>query len=189
MNTAIENAYSQRPEKNCYQRWLPIAGAALLVITLSLVPSVTKAAPDDGAVTAAAITPSLTTPPTSPAGLWSDVVHAPDNSFSFKAFELWGRDGTWIGSGQIDLTPAALESSAWGVWKQVGPGQFRVILRVWTYDPSANPTGYGAGDFIFTLSTDGRTYHGQGPLQYYDNNGNPLGPPIPTLDDGTRIGP
>ena len=171
MNTAIENAYSQRPGKNCYQRWLPIARAALLVIMLTLVPSVTKAAPDDG----------------SPAGLWSDVVHAPDNSFSFKAFELWGGDGTWIGSGQIDLTPAALESSAWGVWKKIGPLQFQVILRVWTYDSSANPTGFGTGDFIYTLSTDGMTYHGEGSLQYFDNNGNPLGPPIPTIDDARRI--
>jgi hypothetical protein len=171
MNTAIENAYSQRPGRNCYQHWLPIAWAALLVITLSLVPSVTKAVPDDA----------------SPAGLWSTVVHAPDNSFSFKAFELWGRDGTWIGSGQIDLTPAALESSAWGVWRHVGPRQFHMILRVWTYDPSANPTGFATGDFTYTLSRDGRTYRGEGTLQYFDNDGSPLGPPIPTLDDGTRI--
>jgi len=171
MNTAIENAYSQRSGKNCYQRWLPIARAALLVVTLSLVPRVTKAATEVGL----------------PAGLWSTVVHAPDNSFSFKAFELWGRDGTWIGSGQIDLTPAALESSAWGVWSHVGPRQFRVVLRVWTYDPSANPTGFGTGDFTYTLSSDGKTYHGEGPLQFFDNDGNPLTPPIPTLDDGTRI--
>ena len=171
MNTAIENAYSQRPEKNRYQPWLAIARAALLVITLSLVPRVTKAVPDDGR----------------PAGLWSDVVHAPDNSFSFKAFELWGRDGTWIGSGQIDLTPAALESSAWAVWRHVGPRQFRLIARVWTYDPSANPTGFGTVDMIFTLSRDGRTYHGEGITQFFDNDGNPVTPPIPTLDEGTRI--
>src|SRR5215470_4109832 len=119
MNTAIENAYSQRPGKNCYQRWLPIARAALLVITLSLVPRVIKAAPDNGG----------------PAGLWSTVVHAPDNSFSFPAFELWGSGGTFIGSGQPDLTPAALGSSAWGVWRRIGPRQFRVIARFWTYDP------------------------------------------------------
>jgi len=170
MNTAIENAYI-RWGKNYYQRWLPIARAALLIITLSLVPRVTKAAPGDG----------------SPAGLWSTVVHAPDNSFSFPAFELWGGGGTFIGSGQPDLTPAALGSSAWGVWKKIGPRQFQVIARFWTYDPSANPTGFATLDFTFTLSGDGTTYHGQGPTQFFDNNGNPLGPPIPTLDDGTRI--
>jgi len=171
MNTAIENAYSQRPGKNCYQRWLPIARAALLVITLNLVAGVIKAAPDNGG----------------PAGLWSTIVHAPDNSFSFPAFELWGGGGTFIGSGQPDLTPAALGSSAWGVWTKIGPRQFRVIARFWTYDPSANPTGFATLDFTFTLSRDGKTYHGQGPTQFFDNDGNPLGPPIPTLDDGTLI--
>jgi hypothetical protein len=171
INTAIENAYSQRPVKNCYQRWLPVALAALLVITLSLAPRVTKAAPDAGL----------------PVGLWSTVVHAPDDSFSFKAFELWGGDGTFIGSGQIDLTPEALGSSAWGVWSHVGPRQFRVIARFWTYDASANPTGFATVDFTFTLSRDGRTYRGEGTLQFFDNDGNPLTPPIPTLDDGTRI--
>ena len=171
MNTAIENAYNQRRGKNCYRRWLPIARAALLVITLSLVPHVTKAGSDNG----------------SPAGLWSTVVHAPDNSFSFNAFELWGGGGTFIGSGQTDLTPAALESSAWGVWSKIGPRQFRVTARFWTYDASANPTGFATVDFTFTLSSDGTTYHGEGPLQFFDNNGNPLGPPIPTFDDGTRI--
>ena len=170
MNTAVENAYSQRLGKNCYQRWLPIARAALLVITLSFVPRVTKAALDDGG----------------PAGLWSTVVHAPDNSFSFPAFELWG-SGTWIGSGQPDLTPAALESSAWGVWTKIGPRQFRLIARGWTYDPNANPTGFVTVDLTYTLSRDGTTYHGEGPLQFFDNDGNPLSPPIPTLDDGTRI--
>jgi hypothetical protein len=45
-------------------------------------------------------------------GLWQTVVSAADNSFPpFKAFELYG-PGTWIGSGQPDMTPAALESSA-----------------------------------------------------------------------------
>ena len=171
VSTAIGNAYSRIQGKNCYQRWLPIARAALLVITLSLVPRVAKAKPDDG----------------SPAGLWSDVVHAVDGSFSFNAFELWGSDGMWIGSGQTDLTPAALTSSGWGVWSHVGPRQFEQIARAWTYDSSANPTGFVTVDFIFTLSRDGRTYHGAGPLQFFDNDGNPLGPPIPTLDDGTRI--
>jgi hypothetical protein len=77
MNIAIENAYSHRRGKNCYQRWLAIARATLLVITLSLIPSVTKAEPNNG----------------SPAGLWSTVVHAADDSFSFKAFDLWAAAG------------------------------------------------------------------------------------------------
>jgi hypothetical protein len=171
MNTAIENAYSHRRGKNCYQRWLPIARATLLVITLSLIPRVTKAGPDNG----------------SPAGLWSTVVHAADDSFSFKAFDLWGGGGTFIGSAQTDLTPAALESPAWGVWSKIGPRQFRVIARFWTYDASANPSGFATVDFTFTLSRDGRTYHGEGPLQFFDNDGNPLTPPIPTFDDGTLI--
>lgn len=171
MNTAIENAYSHRSEKSYHQSWLPILRVWLLIITLSLAPHVTKAAPDGD----------------HPAGLWSTVVHAPDGSFSFPALELWGDGGTFIGSGQPDLTPAALESSAWGTWKKVGPRQFRMIARVWTYDPDANPTGFLTVDFTYTLSRDGTTYHAEGPLQFFDNDGNPLGPPIPTLDDGTRI--
>jgi len=157
------------------KRWLAVALAALLVVTLSLASRVTRAAAEGEEDRNDIV------------GLWSTVVHAPDNSFSFNAFEQWGGGGTFIGSGQTDLTPAALESSAWGVWKRVGPRKFRVIARFWTYDPSANPTGFATIDFTFTLSKDGKTYHGEGPTQFFDNNGNPLGPPSPTLDDGTRI--
>jgi hypothetical protein len=121
------------------------------------------------------------------AGLWSTVVSAPDNSFPpFKAFEVYGA-GTWTGSGQTDLTPAALASTAWGTWKRVGHRKFRVIGRYWTYDPNENPTGFGAVDFTLTLSKDGKTYHGEGPTQFFDNNGKSLGPPSTTFDDGTRI--
>jgi hypothetical protein len=120
-------------------------------------------------------------------GLFASVVSAPDNSFPpFKVFGLWG-DGTFIGSGQTDLTHAALESSAWGRWKQVGDRQFRLIARFWTYSPSAVPTGFGTVDFTYTLSADGNRYHGVGPLQFFDNNGHSLAPPTTTHDDGVRI--
>jgi hypothetical protein len=119
-------------------------------------------------------------------GLWQGVVSAQDNSFpSFKTFELYG--GIWISSGQTDLTPAVLASSLWGTFKRVGHRKFRGIGRFWTYDPNANPTGFGAVDQTTTVSEDGKTYHGEGPLQFFDNNGNPLGPPTTILDDGTRI--
>lgn len=119
-------------------------------------------------------------------GLWQGVVSAQDNSFSFKTFEQYG-DRTWISSGQTDLTPAALSSSLWGIFKRVGHRKFRGIGRFWTYDPRANPTGFGAVDQTTTVSEDGKTYHGEGSLQFFDINGNSLGRPTTILDDGTRI--
>jgi hypothetical protein len=121
-------------------------------------------------------------------GLWLSVVSAPDNSFPpFKAFELYGGGGTWSGSGQPDLTPAALSSTAWGIWKRVGERKFRLVARFWTYNPDATPSGFAAVDVTVALSKDGKTYHGEGPLQFFDNSGNPLGPPSTAFDDGTRI--
>lgn len=120
-------------------------------------------------------------------GLWQGVVSARDNSFPpFKTFEQYG-GGIWISSGQTDLTPAALSSSLWAIFKRVGHRKFRGIGRFWTYDPNANPTGFGALDQTTTVGEDGKTYHGEGPLRFFDNNGNPLGPPTMILDDGTRI--
>jgi hypothetical protein len=121
-------------------------------------------------------------------GLWRTVVSAPDNSFPpFGAFELWGGGGTFNGSGQPDLTLAALASTAWGAWKRVGRRKFRIVARFWTYNPNATPSGFAALDFTVTVSKDGKTYHGEGTSQFFDNNGNPLSPPLPTFDDGTRI--
>jgi hypothetical protein len=121
-------------------------------------------------------------------GLWQGVISAPDGSFpSFKTFELYGGGGIWISSGQTDLTPAALGSSLWATFKRVGHRQFRGIGRFWTYDPSGNPTGFGAVDQTTAVSEDGKTYHGEGPLQFFDNDGNPLGPGTTTFDDGKRI--
>lgn len=123
-------------------------------------------------------------------GLWAVNISSPDGSFpSFPAFETWGpgNPGIWIGSGQPDLTPAALSSTGWGIWRKVGSRKYRIIARFWTYDPSANPTGFATIDFSFTLSKDGNSYHGEGAIQYYDTNGNPLGSPSATLDDGRRI--
>lgn len=125
--------------------------------------------------------------PGSIVGLWASVVSSPNNSFpAFKAIELWG-DGTFIGSAQTDLTPAALESSAWGRWTKVGDRTFKMIARYWTYTPAAVATGFATLDFTYTLSADGKTYHGVGPTQFFDNNGNSLGPPATTHDDGVRI--
>jgi len=123
-------------------------------------------------------------------GLWAANISSPDGSFpSFPAFETWGpgNPGIWLGSGQPDLTPAALGSTGWGIWRRIGPRKYREIARFWTYDPNANPTGFATLDFTFTLSEDGNSYHGEGFTQFFDTNGNSLGPPSATLDDGTRI--
>lgn len=121
-------------------------------------------------------------------GLWRTVVSSPVNLFPpFGAFELWGGGGTFSGSGQPDLTTAALASTAWGTWKQVGERELHLVARFWTYNSDATPSGFAALDSIFTLSKDGKTYHGEGLTQFFDNNGNPLGSPAATLDDGTRI--
>jgi hypothetical protein len=121
-------------------------------------------------------------------GLWRTVVSAPDNSFpAFPAFEVWSAGGTFTGSGQPDLTPAALASTAWGAWNRVGKRRFHLVARFWTYNPDASPSGFASVDFLFTLSKDGNAYHGEGPTQFFDNNGSPLGPPSATFDDGTRV--
>jgi hypothetical protein len=122
-------------------------------------------------------------------GLWLDVISAADNppSFpAFRAFELYGA-GTFIGSGQPDLQPGSLSSSAWGIWERTGPRKFRLTARFWTYDTAANPTGFAAASAQITLSKDGNTYTGKGPLQFFDNNGNFLAPPSPFLSNATRI--
>ncbi len=120
-------------------------------------------------------------------GLWQGLVSAKDNSFPpFATFEQYG-GGLWIGSGQTDLTPAALSSALWGTFKRVGHRKFRGIGRFWTYDPNANPTGFGAVDQTTIVSEDGKTYHGEASLQFFDNNGNPLGPPTTIIDKGNRI--
>ena len=120
-------------------------------------------------------------------GLWRGVISAQDNSFPpFDTFELYG-GGLWISSGQNDLTPATLASTLWGAFKRIDTRKFRGIGRFWLYDPSANSIGYATLDQITTVSEDGKTYHGEGPLQFFDNNGNPLGPSTTISDDGTRI--
>ena len=121
-------------------------------------------------------------------GLWLTVLSAPDNSFpSFKIIEVYGGGGTYTGSGQPDLTPDALSSAAWGIWERVGQHKFRAIGQFWTYNPDATPSGFAFGDLTSTVSKDGKTYHGEGRLQYFDNSGNPLGAPLPFANDGTRI--
>jgi hypothetical protein len=121
-------------------------------------------------------------------GLWHGVISAPDNSFpSFKTFELYGGGGIWIASGQTDLTPAALAIALWGIFKRVGPREFRGTGRFWTYDVSASPTGFATVDGTTAVSEDGKTYHGEGALQFFDNDGNPLGPATRIFDDGKRI--
>ena len=124
--------------------------------------------------------------PSDIAGLWAVVVSSP-GSPSFPAFESWGSGGTWTGSGQPDLTPAALGSTAWGAWTKMGDRMFHLIARFWTYSPTAVPTGFAAINFTYTLSADGKTYHGVGTTEFYDTNNHPLGPPVPTTDDGMRI--
>jgi hypothetical protein len=121
-------------------------------------------------------------------GLWQGVVSAQDNSFPpFQTFELYG-GVIWISSGQTDLTPAALDSSLWATFKLIGDRTVRGVGRFWTYDPHANPTGFGALVQTTTVSADGKSYQGVGPLQFYDSNGNALGSPTTILDNGVRIG-
>jgi hypothetical protein len=148
-----------------------VLGASGTLAALAIPSGATSQDPDGDAIT----------------GLWQGVVSAQDNSFPpFNTFELYG--GTiWISSGQTDLTPAALSSSLWAIFKRVGPRTFRGIGRFWTYDSSANPTGFGTVDQTTKVSEDGRTYYGEGPLQFFDNSGNPLGPPTTIIDKGKRI--
>jgi len=121
------------------------------------------------------------------AGLWLGIISASDGSFPpFDVFDLFG-GGVYISSGQNDLSPASLSSAAWQTYKRVGPEEFQAVGRFWTYDTNGNNTGFGAVSVKFTVSKDGKTYHGEGPLQFFDNNGNSLGPPITIFDDGTRI--
>ena len=77
--------------------------------------------------------------------------------------------------------------SAWGIWERVGPRRFRTTIRVWTYDAHANPTLFQAGDFDISLSSDGNSFKGKGPLQFFDNNGNAVGLPTPLLLNAARI--
>ena len=120
-------------------------------------------------------------------GLWQGVISAPDNSFPpFGVFLMYG-GGIWTGSGQVDLTLAALSSTLWGAFKRIGPRQFHGVGRFWTYDANFNPTGFATVDQINTISTDGKAYHGEGALQFFDNNGNSLGPASPLLDDSKRV--
>lgn len=120
-------------------------------------------------------------------GLWQGVISSPDNSFpSFPVFVMYG-GGIWTGSGQVDLTLAALSSTLWGAFKRIGPRQFHGVGRFWTYDANFNPTGFATVEQINTLSPDGKAYHGDGALQYFDNNGNSLGPAALFSDDSTRV--
>jgi len=52
---------------------------------------------------------------------------------------------------------------------------------------SASPTGFATVDGTTAVSEDGKTYHGEGALQFFDNDGNPLGPATRIFDDGKRI--
>jgi hypothetical protein len=120
-------------------------------------------------------------------GLWQGILSAPDNSWTPIGNILMYGGGIWTGSCQPDLTLAALSSTLWGAFKQIGPRQFHGIGRFWTYDANFNPTGFATVDQINTLSADGTKYHGDGVEQYFDNNGNSLGPAAPFWDDSTRV--
>jgi hypothetical protein len=120
-------------------------------------------------------------------GLWQGVISPPDNSFTpFGVYLMYG-GGIWTGSGQVDMTLAALSSTLWGAFKQIGPRQFHGVGRFWTYDANFNPTGFATVNQINTIRADGNAYHGDGALQYFDNNDNSLGPAAPFFDDSTRV--
>ena len=142
---------------------------------------------------AAMVTPAAAEPPqddtTGIEGLWQGVVAGPGFP-AFETFELYG--GTiWISSGQTDLTPAAMDSSLWATYSLIGHRTYRGIGRFWTYNwngsAGASTNGYGALVQTTTLSADGNSYSAEGPLQFYDNNGKPVGAPIVITDRGVRI--
>jgi hypothetical protein len=119
------------------------------------------------------------------AGLWRSVISSPSNSFpSFKGIEQYG-EGTWTGSGQPDLTPP-VTSNALGTWERVSRRKFHVIGQFWTYDTSANSTGFAAVHVTITVSKDGNTYHGDGTITFFDNDGNSLGS-FPFVANAKRI--
>lgn len=95
--------------------------------------------------------------------------------------------GSDIGSGQPDMTPAALSSSLWAIYQRVGPRTFSLSGRFWTYDTSANPTGFATVTQVAVVSKDGKSYHAEGYAQFFDLNSNPLGPPTLQYDDGNRL--
>lgn len=121
------------------------------------------------------------------AGLWQGTVTAADNSFSFQALSLYGA-GLFISSGNTDLTPASLSSTLWGTYKRIGNRTFKAGGRFWTYNPDGSPSGFGAFESTMIVSEDGQTQNQDGgPVQFFDINGNSLGPPIPLLGTLARI--
>jgi hypothetical protein len=121
------------------------------------------------------------------AGLWHDVLSAADNSFPpFQTFEIYS-GGLWIGSGNTDLSPASLDSSAWGICERVSSRTFRATGRFWTYKPNGTPSGFGVVSYTLTVSKDGNAFHGEGPLHYFDPKGKSLGSPTTLLLNATRI--
>lgn len=112
-------------------------------------------------------------------GLWLNVISALDNSFpTFQAFELYGA-GIFIGTGNADLNPQSLSSSAFGIWENAGERKFRLTLRFWTYNPSAMPTGFIANDVEITLSEDGNTFIRHRLVAIFRHQREPYGSVIP----------
>lgn len=64
---------------------------------------------------------------------------------------------------------------------------FNLSGRFWTYDPSANPTGFATVTQVAVVSKDGKSYHAEGYAQFFDLNSNPLGPSTLQYDDGNRL--
>jgi hypothetical protein len=121
------------------------------------------------------------------AGLWQGTVTAADNSFSFGALSLYGA-GLFISSGSTDLTPASLSSTLWGTYRRIGERTFKAGGRFWTYNPDGSPSGFGTFESRMVVSEDGQIQHQDGgPVQFFDVNGNSLGPPIALLGTLARI--
>jgi hypothetical protein len=120
-------------------------------------------------------------------GLWHDVISTADKSFpTFETFDVYA-NGIGISSGNIDQSPQTLSSSAFIATRRIGPRRFRFTFRFWTYDAKAQPSGFSAGGGEITLSKDGNSFKGSGPSQFFDSAGKPLGPPITSLFNATRI--
>ena len=121
------------------------------------------------------------------AGLWQGLVTAADNSFSFQALSLYGA-GLFISSGNTDLTPASLSSTLWGTYKRIANRTFKAGGRFWTYNPDGSPSGFGAFECTLVISDDGQTQQqGGGGVQFFDVNGNSLGPPLALVGTLVRI--
>ena len=102
-------------------------------------------------------------------GMWKDNWIIGGNVV-VTSIATWHSDGTEFDN--VDLPPT-VGNICQGVWESKG----RKVTEHhfgWTFDTSANPTGYFTLEQNVKLSKDGQTYSGPFDQKYYDNDGNLL---------------